>query len=228
MDQNTKSPKRVPVGAIELQFAGDLIIPKLNDKSVVGLFRRYEALFETLANMDRQERRINYLFLAGLMLTSYAKKSQSVADKKQIFTKKNEVYFKIANDPEMRRKVAFKYLVSSNFRVTSFCKACEAKNTEEKIDRHKWKFCEKCNVDRSFYNVLSMHHKFKDGSATLFLSNDLIKNVRGLKLKSKGKLEDFDEEATYDKFHYNVRNLDAISIASVLELHFRLMKGDVG
>jgi hypothetical protein len=226
--EETKTQKRVPVGSIELQFAGEIVLPKLTDKSVVGLYRRYEALFEVFANMDRQERKLNYMFLSGLMLTSYAKKSPTVNDKKNLFNKKNELYLRIANDFELRRKVAFKYLVSNNFRVLQFCKECEARNTTAGVERHKWKFCEKCNVDRSFYNVLSMHHKFKDGFATLFLSNDLIPKVERLKVKGKGNISDYEEEAQYAKYHYNVRNLDAFSIQSVLELHYKLMKGDLG
>jgi len=226
--EESKTIKRVPVGAIELQFAGELVLPKLVDKSVLGLFRRYEALFELFANMDRQERKLNYMFLNGLMLTSYAKKSPTINDKKNLFNKKNELFLKIANDFEMRRKLAFKYLVSSNFRVLQFCKECESKNSEQGIDRHKWKFCEKCVVDRSFYNVLSMHHKFKDGFATLFLSNDLIPKVERLRIKGKANLADYEEEAQYAKYHYNVRNLDAFSIQSVLEMHYKLIKSDLG
>ena len=67
-----------------------------------------------------------------------------------------------------------------------------------------------------------MHHKFPDGSITLFLSNDLVPKVNNLTIKHKGKLDDFNEEARYDKFHYNVRNLDAFNIDSIQKMCERL------
>jgi len=69
-----------------------------------------------------------------------------------------------------------------------------------------------------------MHHRFDNGSTTLFLSNDLIGQVQGLKIRSKGSLKDFAEEAKFDKYHYNVKNLDAFALESVQEMHDRLMK----
>ena len=218
-----KTPKRVPQGLLKLQFAGELVLVRNPDRDLSGLFRRYEALFEAFANMERPERVLNYKFLNALMLTSHAKKAANVEDKKHLFDMKNRVYLSLANDREARRKVAFKYLVSKNFRVTEFCAACIARNTEADLKRHNWKFCKACKIDRNFYNVLSMHHKFKDGSATLFLSNDLIEQVKGLQMKKKGKLEEITEEALYQRYHYNVRNLDAFELKSVLDWHTKLV-----
>jgi hypothetical protein len=216
--------KRIPAESITLQFAGELILPRLPDKNLPGLFRRYEALFEKFANMNRVQRYLNYKMVNGLMLTSFAKKTKDAAQKKQLFELKNKIFLSLANDREARRMLAFKYLTTKNFRVIAFCSECEKKNAEGKTPKHQWKFCTKCKVDRNFYNVLSMHHKFDQGSTTLFLSNDLIPKVRGLKLRGKGDLKDFDEEARFDKYHYNVRNLDAFSLNSVLEMHNRIMK----
>ena len=220
--ESKKNNKRIPVGAIDLQLAGDLVLPRLTTMDHQSLFRRYEALFECFANMDRDQRRLNYMLLTALILTSYAKKSSQEQDKKTLFEKKNEIYLKIANDPALKRKVAFKYLLSKNFRVLNFCVNCTTKNNEENLAKHKWKFCDKCNIDRSFFNVLSMHHKFDDGFCTLFLSNDLMPKINGLRTKGKGKLVDFNEEARFNKYIYNIRNLDVFALESVLELHYKL------
>ena len=217
-----KSAKRIPAGSLKLQFAGELVLVRNPDRDLSGLFRRYEALLESFANMERPERVINYRFLAALILTSHAKKATSIEEKKRLFDMKNGLYLKMANTPDTRKRLAFKYLASKNFRVTEFCAECTKRNEEGGIKRHNWKFCKNCKVDRNFYNVLSMHHKFNDGSATLFLSNDLIDQVKGLQIKKKGKLEDTKEEALFQRYHYNVRNLDAFDLASALEWHKRL------
>lgn len=218
-----KAPKRLPQNSLKLQFAGELVLVRNPQRDLSGLFRRYEALFEAFANMDRTERLINYKFINALMLTSHAKKSTTVEEKKKLFDMKNKLYVNLANDREVRRKLAFKYLVSKNFRVTEFCADCVKRNTEADIKRHNWKFCKNCKIDRNFYNVLSMHHKFNDGSATLFLSNDLLPEIKGLQIKKKGKLEEVKEEALFQRYHYNVRNLDAFDLKSVLDWHTKLV-----
>jgi hypothetical protein len=222
-DQDPKGPKRIPPGLLKLQFAGELVLVKCPDRSLAGLFRRYEALFEAFANMDRPERLINYKFMNALILTSHAKKTTNLDDKKKLFDMKNDLYLNLANDRETRKKLAFRYLMSKNFRVTEFCDECVKRNTEAGLKRHNWKFCKKCTIDRNFYNVLSMHHKFKDGSATLFLSHDLVEKVKNLQLKKKGKLEETKEEALFQRYHYNVRNLDAFELKGVLDWYKKLM-----
>lgn len=221
---DSKKIKRMPIGSIKLQFAGELILPILPDRALAGLFRRYQVMFENFANMERSERLLNYRMMNGLMLTSFAKKTQDQRKKKELFTLKNNLFIALANDRDSRRKLAFRYLSSKNFRVIKFCPDCEKKNTAAGLSRHQWQFCERCEVDRSFFNVLSMHHKFDNGSITLFLSNDLIKEIKGLNLKNKGKLEDHEEEARFDKYHYNVRNLDAFDLDSITEMHRRLVE----
>jgi len=217
-------PKRIPPGSIQLQFAGELILVKSPDRKLAGLFRRYEALFETFANMERAERILNYKFINALMLTSHAKKSTEQVTKKKLFDLKNELFLDIANNIETRRKVAFKYMTSRNFRVIQFCEHCTNKNTEAKLERHLWKFCPKCQVDRNFYNLLSMQHKFPEGSATLFLSNDLVPKVANLTAVHKGRLGDAKEEAVFQRYQYNTKNLDAFALDSVMKMHAKLLK----
>lgn len=204
-------------------MAGELLLARSPDRNLAQLFRRYESLLECFANMDREERIINYKFLVGLILTSHAKKTQDIPKRKEIFDLKNALYFNLANNRNFRRKLAFKYLVSKNFRVLKFCNKCEEANSGTDLPRHQWKFCKDCDVDRKFFNVMSMHHKFDSGSSTLFLSNDLVHQIENLRLPKKGKLDDFKEEARYQKYHYNVKNLDIFELESVIKAQEKLL-----
>ncbi len=205
-------------------MAGDLLMARCTNREYSQVFRRYEAILERFANMERDERIINYKFFVALILTSHAKKIQNLQERKVIFDLKNQLYFNLANNKAYRRKLNFKYLVSKNFRVLEFCPSCVTKNTAEGLERHKWKFCRNCNVDRKFYNVLQLSHNFDNGSMSLYLSNDLVEKVDGLKVAQKGKLDSAVEEGRLDKFHYNVKNLDIFSIESVKKVHARLLQ----
>lgn len=223
-DQKQKLKKLAP-GSIPLLAAGELFFAKSPSRDMSINFKRYESLLESLANMNREERLISYKFLIGLILTSHAKKIVDIPTRKALFDMKNALFLNIANNKEYRSKLAFKYLISKNFRVTKFCSRCEQENSQADIPKHQWKFCRECTVDRKFYNVLSMHHKFKSGSATLFLSNDQIHEIQSLRLPGKGKLENFKEEVRFDKYHYNVKNLDVFDLNSVKQAQARLLEG---
>lgn len=214
--------KKIDSGSISLQIAGDMLLARPSDRSVAPLFKRYEALLEALANMDRDERLINYQFLIGLALTSHAKKTTNIEERKKLFDLKNDLFLNLVNDKANRRKLAFRYLVSKNFRVVEFCKSCEAENTKKELPRFQWRFCKDCKVDRKFYNVLSMHHKFDSGSATMFLSNDMMDKIENFKITQKGKLTDFTEEARFKNYHYNVRNMDVFDLGSVRKAYEKL------
>jgi hypothetical protein len=223
-DEATAKKKKIPAGSIPMQMAGDLLMARSTNREYSQIFRRYEAILEVFANMEREERLMNYKFLIALILTSHAKKIQNVAERKKLFDLKNQLYFSIANNKPNRRKLAFKYLVSKNFRVIEFCQNCTKKNTEEGLERHKWKFCRDCQVDRKFYNVLQMSHHFENGTMSLYISNDLVPQVDNLKVAQKGKLENGKEEGRYDKFHYNVKNLDIFNLDSVKKIQARLLQ----
>lgn len=223
-DEATAKKKKIPAGTIPLMMAGDLLLARSTNREYSQVFRRYEAILEVFANMDRDERIMNYKFFIALILTSHAKKLQSVQERKALFDLKNELYFNVANNKQQRRKIAFRYLVSKNFRVVTFCESCQAKNTAEGLERHKWKFCRNCVVDRKFYNVLQMSHHFENGTMSLYLSNDLVHKVDNLKVTQKGKLENQKEEGRFDKFHYNVKNLDIFTLDSVKKVQARLLQ----
>lgn len=216
--------KKIPSGSVKLQMAGDLMLARSSDRELAQLFRRYEAILEAFANMEREERILNYKFLVALILTSHAKKTKDLEERKKIFDLKNELYFNIANTRKNRKKLGFRYLVSKNFRVLEFCQRCVKENSEKNLPRHKWKFCKNCTVDRKFYNVMQMTHHFPEGTMSLFLSNDLIHQLEGLKVTQKGRLEDQKEEGRFDKYHYNVRNLDVFELESVKAAQQKLLK----
>ena len=222
-DNLDNKKKKIPAGSVKLQMAGDLMFARNPNRDLAQLFRRYESILEYFANLDREERLLNYKFFVALILTSHAKKTQELEDRKALFDLKNELYFDIANNRATRRKVGFKYLASKNFRVLNFCDSCTKENTEAERPRHKWKFCAKCEVDRKFYNVLQMSHHFEDGTISLFLSNDLVHKVPGLKLNTKHKIDQHKEEGKYSKYHYNVKNLDVFDIESVKAVQKKLL-----
>ena len=220
----TTSLKRLAAGSLQLQFAGSLVLVKISDKDSLGLFRRYEALFEHYANIQVVRRLISYKMICGLALTSHAKKTSDKLIKKQLFDRKNELFFDLANNRDLREHLEFRYLRSHQFRVSEFCDECRKRNEASKLSKHEWKFCKNCKLDRNFYNVLAMRYKEGEGSITLFLSHDLIAKLDdGLRVEKKGKLANFKEEAVIGRYHYNVRNLDAIALTSVVTWHERLL-----
>jgi hypothetical protein len=215
--------KRMPAGSIRLQFAGDLILAARPAKEYLGLFRRYESLLELFANQEIKERVINYKLLNALMITSHAKKMANSEERRRLFDLKNHIFLDLTNNLESRKKIGLKYLISSHFRVVNFCENCAAANSTNETPRHKWKFCDKCQVDRNFYNIMALQHKFDSGSATIFLSNDHVSKVKNPGIHTKGRREDFEEEAVFKNYRYTIRNLDAIDLESVLKMHDRLM-----
>ncbi len=218
-----KKPKRLATGSLKLQFAGELILVKNPQRALSGLFKRYAALFEVLANLPKEQRGLVYKIMTGLMLTSHAKKTTSSEDKRRLFEMKNQLFLAIANDRALRRQVEFKYLVSKNFRVSSYCETCQKSNTEMGLDRHKWKYCKSCDVDHNFYNLLSLEARFPQGFARLFISNDQLPKIEHFKMPRKIKADLLKEEAMIDQFHYNTKNLDAIDLDSITTLHQKLM-----
>ena len=219
-----KKPKRIASGSLKLQFAGDLILVKNSQKALGGLFKRYAALFETLANMPKEQRGLVYKVMTGLMLTSHAKKATTTDAKRNLFELKNQLFLAVANDRALRRQVEFKYLVSKNFRVLNYCETCKKMNAEMALDRHKWKYCKQCNVDHNFYNLLSMEIRFPQGFARMFISNDQISKLEHFKLPRRINADLLKEEAIIDQFHYNTRNLDAIDLDSIMALHGKLLQ----
>jgi len=217
-------PKKIPPGSVSLMIAGELIFAQCPSAEYSGLFRRYEELFVSFASIQKEDRQLVYKFFTALILTSLAKKSESTAEKKHLFDLKNKLYLEIAKNPDYRRKVTFAYLQSKNFRVLEYCVNCQKTNSESNIDKRNWKFCKRCKLDRNFYNVLSMRHKWNDGEMSIFLSNELMAEVPINRQKlRKSSLGDSVEGGHFKKFQYHARNLDVFTVASVMKLYDKIM-----
>ena len=223
-DSSAKPIKRIPPQSIKLVMAGDLILAKCSDSKYSGFLRKFEALFEFFANMEKSERLLNYKFMVGLTLTSHAKKLLDREQKRKLFDQKNDLFVHIANADEYRKRLAFLYLTSPKPRVLKFCDDCTKRNTEAATPAHTWEHCDNCQVDHKFYNLLSMHHKFQNGSVTLFLSQDQIARIKGNHNFKQGSRADFEEEGIFQKYHYNVKNLDALNLDDTLKVMARLLK----
>ncbi len=217
-------PKKIPQGTVSLMIAGELIYAQCPSAEYSGLFRRYEELFVSFASINKEDRQLVYKFFTALVLTSLAKKSESAAEKKHLFDLKNKLYLEIAKNPDYRRKVTFAYLQSKNFRVLEYCANCQKTNSELNSDKRNWKFCKKCKLDRNFYNVLSMRHKWNDGEMSIFLSNELMNEVPLNRQKlRKSSLGDATEGGYFKKFQYHARNLDIFTVPSVMKLYDKIM-----
>ena len=82
-EENALKRKKIASRSIKLQMAGDLLFARCGDPELSKLFKRYEAIFETFANLDKGERVLKYKFLIALIVTSYAKKTKDSEEKKK-------------------------------------------------------------------------------------------------------------------------------------------------
>jgi len=117
VEASKQRAKKIPPGSVKLQFAGELILAKRPDLSLSGLFQRFEQMFEHFANVEKRERLINYKMLNALMLSSHAKKSASVDEKRKLFELKNQLFVELASNKDLRRTMDFRYLISKQVRV---------------------------------------------------------------------------------------------------------------
>ena len=221
-ENGEKPPKRFPRSSINLVFAGDLVMiqPKVLDYP--QLLRRYQYLFESLANEPRDRRVIIYKLLSSLILTSHAKKADSVEIKKDLFDRKNKLYLSIAQDSVASRAVEFRYLLSNHVRVLKYCESCTKKNEGKRP--HQFQHCAKCEVDKTFFNIIAMTHTFDLGFGRIYLSQDMLAEMPFKRFRLKGSLSDYKEEMHVGKYRYTIRNLDSISLESAIKFHEMLAK----
>ena len=212
-------PKQLPKGSVSLQIIGDLILARCSEPVLNSLFKRFEDIFEAYANMEKSERILNYKLLSALMLTSYAKKTLSAEEKRRLFAMKNNMFFSLASNSQHRRLLSLKYLIAENFRVASYCSDCLKSNTQQKEPKHRWKHCQKCEIDHDFYNIISMTHQYRKGFIRIYLSNDQAAHLPFGKPKARGRLSDSKEGAFYGVYRYNAKNLDAIDFPSVIRMY---------
>ncbi len=224
-EETSSSIKKMPVGAVDLVFTSDILIPKCKDKEALHFFRRYEFLLEKIASYSKEDRYIKYKFIVGLILTSHAKKTLDKDLKKQLFDLKNEIYLSIINDLNSRRKISIKYLSSKNFIVRSYCPECQKENEEnENVPTHKKKFCKNCQIDRNYYDVVSIYHKFGEKSGfNLFLSKDRMSEIKHWKPKDKIPLTE-PEGGVLGKYKYNISNMSAFNLDSTVKFARTLLE----
>ncbi len=215
--------KKIPDHLLRLDVTKNLILIKCPDTKYESLFKRYEVLFEGLANLTPDDRRMKYMLLLGLILSSHAKLTKDEAERKKLFDMKNELYLKIVNNKDHRRRLGLLYLMAKPFKVVEYCPRCIGKNKAENLKPFQWKFCRKCKIDRAYYNVLSMHHKFDKGSASMFLGNDQIHRVEFFRIGKKGKLDQFEEEFGFLHYHYRPQHLRPINLEDALKMYQMLM-----
>jgi hypothetical protein len=213
-----------PREIVALHFAGDLLLPRLKDNRYQKEFARFQALFEHLANLDRQERCLNYALLNCLMLTSHARLAEKEA-KLKLFDLKNRLYVALANASDMRRSVAFKYLKSPKKLVVKLCAKCELVNQEKGIKtRHDWIYCNACETREHFFDVLSMFHRFDKGSASVVISQENIPQIKNLRIKHQGHLDKGAEMLKFKSYQFDKKNLDRIVLDDAIRMNEKILK----
>ncbi|MGE0172902.1 MAG: hypothetical protein AB7T49_08960 [Oligoflexales bacterium] len=222
-DATNKNKVKIPLGTAHLKMAGDLLLGQIKDKALHPFFKKYQLLLEHLANTQPEERLTVYHYFLALILTSHARRSEDLEEKRRLFDLKNELFFHIVNNINLRKKLGLKYLVTKNFRVTEFCATCQENNKTQNLQRHQWKFCQNCKIDRKFFNVLCMTYKFNEGLAHLFLSNDLIDKVKNLPNVKRDKLENFTETLTWKKYKYPSKSLYIFDLTDAQAIHPKLL-----
>jgi hypothetical protein len=223
----SKTGKKVDVKvrpeSIKLEIFGDMMkFSKKSAKEILPL-KKYDALAMHLLNEERAQRVMIYLFLCGLALSAAARRTTEVEKRREIFELKNRVFLAIANKFELRKVLNFRFCVSKRFKVTRYCDECNQRNAEEGKHRREWTFCQNCEVDRTYYNVLSMFHKFKGGGVSLYLGKEHIQLVHGLKPVKHVDLDDLPEQLSYENFRFTPHNLVSLDLASVFDVTHKLL-----
>ena len=205
--------KPVPA-SIRIDLFGDLL--KFSKKSQQALsFRKFDQLALCLAQKTREERILVYRIFCGLSLTAHARRTLEIKERKKIFDLKNKLFLSIANDPSLRRMINLRLGVSKRFKVLEYCPSCTEKNRAENIAPREWKFCQKCKIDRNFYNIISMQHRFDEGSAALFLGHEHINELYANKLIKKVPLNLIEEELSFSKYKFTPKTLISIELESL-------------
>ena len=218
--------KKLQPESIRVDLFGDLLKFTRKSLDIQAPFRKYDAYAMALAEEPREERLLVYHFFCGVALTSHARRIKDHAVRKEVFELKNALYLAVANTFQYRRMLNFRLCMNRRFKVIKYCDECTARNTEQKLDPRAWKFCQSCTVDRNYFNVLSMFHKYNEGGASLFLGNDMLHEVKALKEIRRVKFGALNEEITFRKFIFSARNLVAMDLKSLLAVGKKLLDLD--
>lgn len=205
--------KPVPA-SIKIDVFGDLI--KFSKKSPNATsFRKFDQFAVFLSKKSKDERLLIYKIFCGLSLTAHARRTPEVADRKKIFDLKNKLFISIANDANVRKIINLRIGVSKRFKVVEYCGECQDSNTKQNLPQREWKFCQKCKIDRNYYNIISLFHRFEEGSASLFLGQEHINQIQSYKLIKKVPLTQMEEEISFSKYKFSPKTLISIEIESL-------------
>ena len=219
---NSDLPAGVPKRKIEpesiiVNVFGDLLKFSKKVPQSQTPFRKYDFFAMSLVDVEKEQRYMLYAFLLGLGLTAHARRIKDSAQRKEVFNLKNELFLTTANNFSMRRMLNFRHCQSKRFKVTKYCDSCLAANKAANLLPRMWKYCQNCTVDRDYYNVLSMFHKFPEGGASLFLGNDLLAEVKGLKVLKKIPFGHLEEEIKYKKYAFSPKTLVCLELTSLIK-----------
>lgn len=219
-----RGPSLKPIPAsIRIDLFGDLL--KFSKKSQQPVsFRKFDQFALFLANKSRDERILLYKIFCGLSLTAHARRTKNEAERKNIFDLKNQLFVSIANDPSARRLVNLRIGVSKRFKVVEYCPDCTRKNTEENLQTRSWQFCQRCRIDRNYYNILSLFHKFEDGSGSMFLGYEHLEKVQFYRELKKMPLAHIQEEIAFSKYKFSPKTLISIEIESLSRCSQKLIE----
>jgi hypothetical protein len=205
--------KPVPA-SIKIDLFGDLL--KFSKKSPSATsYRKFDQLALHLAQMNRDERILLYKIFCGLGLTAHARRTTETVDRKKIFDLKNKLFLSIANDPNQRRMVNLRLGVSKRFKVTAYCADCTERNKAENLPAREWKFCQKCSIDRNYYNIVSLFHRFEQGAGALFLGQDLLQQIYAYHQIKRVPLAQISEELSFAKYKFSPKSLISIEFESL-------------
>jgi len=208
--------------SIRIDLFGDLL--KFTKKSPQTMsFRKFDQLALFLAQKSREERLLVYKIFCGLSLTAHARRTQETTDRKNIFDLKNKIFLSIANDPALRRMINLRLGVSKRFKVIEYCKACNEKNKSENIPPREWKFCPNCKIDRNYYNIISLHHRFDEGSGALFLGQEHLEHIEFNKVIKKVPLTQIEEDLSFSKYKFSPKTLISIELESLKNCTLKLI-----
>lgn len=222
-DKKRGLPLKPVPASIRMDIFGDLL--KFTKKSQQALsFRKFDQLALFLAQKPREERLLVYKIFCGLSLTAHARRTQENADRKKIFDLKNKLFLSIANDPSLRRMINLRLGVSKRFKVIEYCSSCLEKNKSENTPQREWKFCQKCKIDRNYYNIISLHHRFDEGSGALFLGQEHLENIHFNKTLKKIPLAQIEEELSFSKYKFNPKTLISIDLESLKNCTLKLIE----
>ncbi len=214
--------KPIPA-SIKMNLFGDLL--KFSKSSPDTLsFRKFDHLAVTLAQKPREERLLIYKIFCGLSLTAHARRTPDATERKKIFDLKNKLFISIANDPISRKMTNLRVGVSRRFKVIEYCRECKEKNSAAQTPQREWKFCQKCKIDRNYYNIVSLYHRFEEGAGSLFLGQELLEQIFAFKMIKKAPLNQMSEELSFTKYKYSPKTLISVEINSLKSCAEKLLE----